>query len=87
MTLRDRLNLIQSNTVDGDHLIAIKESMARAARLANDNRRRLAMLSEVVDDMILPQAPSQPPPLTTLPPYPHFVVMQASAMVRSRHSA
>ena len=87
MTLQDRLNLIQSNTVDGDHLIAIRESMARAARLANDNRRRLAMLSEVVDDMILPQAPSQPPPLPNLPPHPHFVVMQASAMVRSRRGA
>lgn len=87
MTLRDRLNLIQSNTVDGDHLIAIRESMARAARLANDNRRRLAMLSEVVDDMILPQAPSQPPPLPNLPLHPHFVIMQASAMVRSRRGA
>lgn len=87
MTLRDRLNLIQGNTVDGDHLIAIRESMARAARLANENRRQLAMLSEVVDDIILPPAPSQPPPLPRLPPYPSFVIMRARAMVRNRHGA
>jgi hypothetical protein len=85
MTLRDRLNLIQGNTMDGDHLIAIRQSMARAARLANDNRRRLAMLSEVVDDIILPPAPPQLPQLTSSPPYPHFVVLQASAMVPPRH--
>ena len=82
MTLRDRLSLIQVTTVDGDHLIAIRESMARAARLANDNRRRLAMLSEVVDDLILPPAPLQPPPLRHLPAHPHFVTLQARAMVR-----
>lgn len=82
MTLRDRLSLIQGSTVDGDHLIAIRESMARAARLANDNRRRLAMLSEVVDDMMLPPAPSQRPPRGQLPAHPHFVTLQARAMVR-----
>jgi hypothetical protein len=61
--------------------------MARAARLANENRQRLAMLSEVVDDMILPPAPFQPPPLRNLPPHPTFVILQASAMVRPHREA
>ncbi len=87
MTLRDRLSRIQGDTVDGHHFIAIRESMARAARLANDNRRRLAALSEVIDDMILPPVPSQPPPLRNLPAHPHFVILQASAMVRLRGEA
>ena len=82
MTLRDRLSRVQGDTVDGDHLIAIRESMARAARLANDNRLSLAALSEVVDDLILPPAASQPPPLRNLPAHPTFVFLRASAMVR-----
>ena len=84
MTLRDRLSLVKGNTVNRDHLIAIKKSLALAARLANDNRRRLAMLSDVVDDLILPAAPSQSGLPATLPPYPHHVVVQAKAMVGSR---
>lgn len=87
MSLRDRLSLIHNAAVDGDHLIGIKESMARAARLANENRRRLLLLNQVVDDLILPPGPVKPPPLPTLPPYPHYVVMQASAMVGPRRES
>ena len=51
MTLRDRLNCVQGNTVDGDHLIAIRESMARAARLAEETMQDDDRLIKTLEDI------------------------------------